>query len=45
LQLSTNIHEGTYRILCHIVRHVFIYVDIAFEKIKYLGDIQRNFKT
>ena len=25
-------------------RHVYIYVDIAFGEIKYLGDIRRNFK-
>ena len=47
LQLSTNIHEGTFRILYHIVRHIYINVDIAFEKIKYeyLGDIRRNYKN
>jgi hypothetical protein len=25
--------------------NVYIYVDIAFEKIKYLGDIGRNYET
>ena len=39
-----NIHEGTFRKLCHIVRHVYNYVDISFEKIKYSGDIRRNYK-
>jgi len=30
LQFSANIHEGTFSKLCHIVRHVYIYVDIKF---------------
>jgi hypothetical protein len=44
LYLPANIHEGTFRKLCHIDRQFYIYVDIAFEKIKYLGDIQRKYK-
>jgi len=30
LQFPANIHEGTFSKLCHIARHVYIYVDIGF---------------
>jgi len=36
LQFSANIHEGTIRILCHIVRHVYNYADIKIYKDKML---------
>jgi len=38
-----NIHERTLIKLCHIFRHFYIYIDIAFENINCLGDIRRNY--
>ena len=30
--------------MCQIVRHVYIWVYIMFEDLKYLGDIRNNYK-
>jgi hypothetical protein len=35
LQFSANIHEGTFRIFCQFVRHVYIYLNIAFKMITF----------
>ena len=37
LQSSANVHGGTFRKLCHIACHVYIYVDITFYKDKILA--------
>jgi len=37
LQSSANVHGGTFRKLCHIACHVYIYVDIKFYKDKILA--------